>query len=124
MLKLILRLRLFQMNKQIIISFLLVAITAVSACSLNKNSNFWKGKKEEMARIAALERKQSDKVSNFYTSENIYAKEIKPQKVIKITQAADNKEWTMTGLNHQNNISNIYFSGASKVFMKKKCRKK
>tara|TARA_Y100000590_G_scaffold398717_1_gene481337 strand:- start:2860 stop:4206 length:1347 start_codon:yes stop_codon:yes gene_type:complete len=107
------------MNKKIIISFSLIIITTVSACSLNKNSNFWKGKKEEMARIAALERRQSDKVSNFYTSENIYAQEIKPQKVIKIVQATDNKEWAMTGLNHQNNISNIYFSGESKVFMKK-----
>ena len=105
-------------------SLFLIFITSTN-CSFDKKTGFWSGSEEEKKRVSELEKKQ-DKISeivNIYSSDEAKLSEVLPAKNVNLTKPFKNLSWKMAGLNLQNHIGNIYFSGQNKIFFKKKIGK-
>ena len=107
---------------KLLIYFLIFILFA--NCSFHNTAGIWGGEKEEK-RIAGLEKEQKEniKVVKVYSSENIYAKEISSAKSVNLNKPKKNSSWEMSSLNLQNFIGNIYLSGISNNFLKKKIGK-
>ena len=95
-----------------------------SSCSFDDKTGIWSGGEEERRRISELERRQNVEVVKIYTSKNVYSEEILSTKNIILTTPKKNNSWKMSGMNHQNFLGNIYLSGISNNFLRKKFRKK
>ena len=104
--------------------FFLIFILFVS-CSFDNKSGIWSGSKKEKMRVAELEKEQRRVIDvvKIYTSEDTSLKEIPAVKSINLTEPKTNSSWKMSGLNLQNFVGNIYLSGISNNFLKKKIGK-
>ena len=107
---------------KLLIYFLIFILFA--NCSFHNTAGIWSGEKEEK-RIAGIEKGQKEniKVVKVYSSKNIYAKEISSAKSVNLNKPKTNSSWKMSNLNLQNFIGNIYLSGISNNFLKKKIGK-
>ena len=94
-------------------------------CSFDSKSGIWSEGEKEKERISELEKKQKQIVEKrkILSSENIYSEEKNLNKKIILTKAKRNSSWLMAGLNHQNNLGNIYLPSIEKKFLKKKVGK-
>ena len=94
-------------------------------CSLDNKSGIWSQGEKEKKRISELEQKQKQVIEKkkFLSSENIYSQEKDLYEKIILTKAKKNTSWIMAGLNHQNNIGNIYLPSIENKFLKKKIGK-
>ena len=104
--------------------FFLVFILLVS-CSFDNKSRIWSGSEKEKKKISELTKEQSRiiNVVKVYTSESFYSKEIPAVKSVSLTEPKTNSSWTMSSLNLQNFVGNIYLSGIGNNFLKKKIGK-
>ena len=94
-------------------------------CSFDDKTGIWSGSKKEKRRVAELEKKQKQvkNIDNIYSSEDIYSEEMPLAKSISISNPRKNLSWSMSNLNHQNFLGNIYLSGIDNIFLKKKIGK-
>ena len=113
------------MNKKIKYLIFFLIFTLFVGCSFGDKSGFWSGSEKEKKRISELEEEQSRIVNvvKVLTSENFYSKEIQASKSIILTKPKTNSSWKMSSLNLQNFVGNIYLSGISNNFLKKKIGK-
>ena len=104
--------------------FFLVFILLVS-CSFDDKSGIWSGSEKEKKRVSEITKEQSRIIGvvKVYTSESFYSKEIPAGKGISLTEPKKNSSWTMSSLNLQNFVGNIYLSGIGNNFLKKKIGK-
>ena len=104
--------------------FFLVFILLVS-CSFDNKSRIWSGSEKEKKKVSEITKEQSRiiDVVKVYTSESFYSKEIPAGKSISLTEPKKNSSWTMSSLNLQNFVGNIYLSGIGNNFLKKKIGK-
>ena len=111
-------------NKFRILFFFLIFIFLVN-CSFDNKTGIWSSEKDEKERVSAIEIQQKSILDtvNLYSSENKYTKEIKAKEKINLIKAKKNANWTMSGLNLQNSLGNIYLQGVEKIFLKKKIGK-
>ena len=111
-------------KKKIYFIYFLIFTLFVS-CSFDKKSGIWSGSEEEKRRISEIEKEQQGIISKikFYSSKNIYSEEIPALKVANLSTPKTNSSWEMSGLNLQNFVGNIYFSGIENNFLKKKIGK-
>ena len=114
----------FQMNKKKYIVFFLISALFTS-CSFDNKSGIWKGGEEEKRKVAQLEEEQKAEANTtkIYSSENKYSKEKSISRKITLSKPENNSSWTMPGLNHQNNLGNLYLTGIKSKFLKKKVGK-
>ena len=114
----------FQMNNKKKLVFIIIFVF-LSNCSFDDKTGIWSGSKEEKNRISELEEKQNEviDINKIYSSENKYTKEIILKTKINLTEPSKNISWYMSGLNNQNFLGNIYFTGIDKIFLKKKIGK-
>ena len=112
------------MNKKKVLVFL-ISIMLLNHCSFDDKTGIWGDGDKEFKRVAKLEKEQQKKLNldNVYSSESKFAKEISLQKKIILTNPKKNLNWSTFGLNNQNNLGNIYFSGTNNLFLKKKVGK-
>ena len=80
-------------------------------------------KKKKLSEFDKKQKKILD-VYKIYTSDEMYSKEITLSKVLKISTPKKNNSWKMSGLNHQNYLSNISLPSVENIFLKKKIGKK
>ena len=94
-----------------------------SNCSFDNKSGIWTNEQDERRRIAQLEKRQNnsdiEKLS-YYSTENIYSKEINLTQKIKLSSPKKNLSWKTSGLNLQNFKGNIVLNGIENKFLKKK----
>ena len=111
-------------NKTQYLIYLLILILLAS-CSFDDKTGVWSGSKEEKRKISELEKEQGSKISTktWYSSENIFSKEISVTKNIVLTEPQRNLSWKMSGLNLQNFTGNILLSNIDNNFLKKKIGK-
>ena len=104
--------------------FFLIFILFVG-CSFDNKSGIWSGGEKEKKRVSELEKEQNRVIDivKVYTSKSISSKEIPAVKSISLTEPKTNSSWKMSGLNLQNFVGNIYLSGISNNFLKKKIGK-
>ena len=95
-----------------------------SNCSFDKKTGIWSGELDEKKRIAELEEDQKNKIEviKVYSSSNVEIEELSISKAVKLSKPKKNLFWRMSGLNQQNFLGHIYFSGLNKNFIKKKDR--
>ena len=112
------------MNNYKIIIFFLISIL-LSSCSFDNKTGIWGDAEKEKRRISELEKQQKKiiEIEKVYSSEAIFKKEKLLSKNIILSEAKKNSSWTMSGLNHQNLLGNIYLSGVDDIFLKKKIGK-
>ena len=112
------------MNKIKNLIFFLIFILLID-CSFDDKTGIWSGSKKEKRRVAELEKKQKQvkNIDNIYSSEDIYSEEMPLAKSISISNPRKNLSWSMSNLNHQNFLGNIYLSGIDNIFLKKKIGK-
>ena len=105
--------------------FLIILLILLTNCSLDSKTGIWGDKKKERKRIAELEdnQKQVLRTSKIFSSDNIYAEEKKLDKAIILSKPKENSFWTMSSLNNQNFLGNIYLSGVENTYLKKKIGK-
>jgi outer membrane protein assembly factor BamB len=98
----------------------------LSSCSFDTMSGIWDGSESEKKRIASLKDKQNSLLDSekIYTSKDIYYDEIASINSIILNKPKNNQNWQMSNLNQQNFKGNIYLSGVSNIFLKKKVGKK
>jgi len=110
-------------NNKGIIFFLIFFLT--NHCSFDDKTGIWGDAKKEARRISELEQQQKKiiEIEKVYSTETIYKKEKILSKNITLSKAKKNSSWTMSGMNHQNLLGNIYLSGIDNVFLKKKIGK-
>ena len=96
-----------------------------SNCSFDKKTGIWSGELDEKKRIAELEEDQKNKIEviKVYSSSNVEIEELSISKAVKLSKPKKNLFWRMSGLNQQNFLGHIYFSGLNKNFIKKKIGK-
>ena len=94
-----------------IIFFLIVG------CSFDKKTGIWSGSEKEKQRISDLQKEQSEiiDISKIYSSENIFNKELVLNKSIQLSKPSKNTSWTMSSMNNQNFLGNIYFTGLNNI---------
>ena len=111
------------MTKKKIIFFLIYLL--ISNCSFGDKTGFWKGGEEEKLRASELEKKQREliEVEKIHSSDDIYIKEIKLNKSLKLSNPKNIVSWKMLNLNNQNFIGHPYASGMQNIFLKKKIGK-
>ena len=111
-------------RKTKLIIFFLIFILSTN-CSFDNKTGIWSGGKEEKERIAELEKNQKSRIRTVkvYSSENIYKEEISYNKSINLSKPKANSSWKSSNLNLQNFTGNIYLSGISNNFLKKKIGK-
>ena len=111
-------------KKTNLIIFFLIFILSTN-CSFDNKTGIWSGGEEEKERIAELEKNQKSKIRTVkvYSSENIYKEEISYNKSINLSKPKTNSSWKSSNFNLQNSTGNIYLSGISNNFLKKKIGK-
>ena len=107
------------------IPILILIFIFLNNCSFDDKTGIWSEEAKEKRRVTELEKKQKAilKVEKIYTSENIFQKEIPIKKNITLSKDKNISSWTMSNLNHQNFLGNIYLSGINNTFLKKKIGK-
>ena len=103
-----------------------LSVTLLFSCSLTKNKlGIWDGDDNEKFRLAKIRKDENDtkKLLKIYSSEYIYKKEIPPTKSIILSNPKTNNSWVMSGANLQNSTGNIFLSGITNNFLKKKIGK-
>jgi len=112
------------MNKRKILILVLI-FTLLGNCSFDNKTGIWGEGDKERKRVTKLknEQEKNKNLDNIYSSDNKFVKEIILQEKIILSEPKKNLDWTMTGLNHQNNLGNIYLSGVNNLFLKKKVGK-
>ena len=81
----------------------------LTSCSFNNAGSIWTGIDEEKRKALRILREQSDEVIKVYSSDEILPSvEKKRIKIVSLTKPFENRSWTMTGLNHQNNSGNLF----------------
>ena len=103
----------------------LVILILLNNCSFDSKTGIWSGGEEEKRRISDLEKEQKKilNISKIYSSKTEYSKEISLTKKITLTKPKNFSSWKMSSLNEQNFLGNIYLSGISNTFIKKKLEK-
>ena len=111
-------------KKTKLVIFFLIFLLSIN-CSFDNKTGIWSGGEEEKERIAELEKNQKSKIRTVkvYSSENIYKEEISYNKSINLSKPKANSSWKSSNLNLQNFTGNIYLSGISNNFLKKKIGK-
>ena len=110
------------MNKCLI--FFSMYILLLSSCSFDNKTGIWDEGKNEKKKATELRKQQNKKeIIKIYSTENIFSEEIIAQKNINLKSPKKNLSWPMHGLNIQNSLGNIYLSGSSDNFLKKKIGK-
>ena len=115
---------LLEMSKKKIAIFILLLI--LNHCSFDDKTGIWSGSANEKKKLSEFDKKQKKilDVYKIYTSDEMYSKEITLSKVLKISTPKKNNSWKMSGLNHQNYLSNISLPSVENIFLKKKIGKK
>ena len=106
-----------------IIFFLIIFF--LNSCSLDNKTGIWSGSDKENEKLSEIERKQNKKIDSYKINkpEETFLKEVVLSKKIFLSKPQKNFMWKMTGLNHQNNIGNIYLPRVENNFLKKKVGK-
>ena len=109
--------------KKKIIFFLIFLL--LNNCSFDNKTGIWSGGEKEERRISELEKEQKQiiLVEKIYSSESIYLKDKLLTKNIILSETRNNSSWSMSSLNHQNFLGNIYLPRISNIFLKKKIGK-
>ena len=113
------------MIKKINYLILLFTFILIIGCSFDNQTGIWSGEELEQKRISELEQ-QTEKAINvvkIYSQEDLYSIEISAVKNVILAPDKKNSAWLMPGLNLQNSTDNIYLSGVSNKFLKKKIGK-
>jgi len=113
------------MIKKINYLILLFTFILIIGCSFDNQTGIWSGEELEQKRISELEQ-QTEKAINvvkIYSQDALYSKEISAVKNVILAPDKKNSSWLMPGLNLQNSTGNIYLSGVSNKFLKKKIGK-
>jgi len=99
--------------------------TLIIGCSFDDKTGIWSGSEKEKRRISDLETEQKSKleVIKVYSSKDDFSEEISSTKKVVLTNPIKNMSWEMQGMNFQNSLGNLYFSGINKTFIKKKAGK-
>ena len=114
------------MNKNISVFYYFLIFIIFSGCSIDNmnTTGYWNGFKKEKDKVDKIFQQQNPTQKiKLYSSENIFDKEINPSRKIILSKAKKNISWQMSGMNLQNYLGNIYFSGADNIFLKKKIGK-
>ncbi len=112
------------MNKSKSLIFILIFILLTN-CSFDDKTGIWGKGDNERKRLSKLEEEQKENTNldKIFSSENTFTKEIVLQKEITLSKPKKNLNWEMPGLNHQNNLGNIYLPEVNNLFLKKKVGK-
>ncbi len=110
-------------KKKYLISFFLLFL--IPGCSFDTKTGIWSGAENEKKRIIELEREQLKETNRrkVYSSTSNFFKEKTLTKKIKLSKAKNHESWTMSGLNNQNFLGNIYLTGIDNKFLKEKVGK-
>ena len=110
-------------NKKKLTFFLI--LLSLNNCSFDNKTGIWGDSEKEKIRISELEKKQKEiiDVEIVYSSDSVFKQEKKLGKSIILSEPKNYKEWTMTNLNLENFIGNIYLPGIDNVFLRKKIGK-
>ena len=112
------------MNKKIKYLVFFLILILVANCSFDRKSGIWSGYEDEKKKASELEKEQKRVIDVIkVTSSKVYLKEIPPTKSINLTIPRTNSSWKMAGLNLQNFFGNIYLSGITNNFLKKRIGK-
>ncbi len=106
--------------KKLTFFFLLFLFTS---CSFDTKTGVWSNLEEEERRIARLEDDQNNDLVTIYSSEKKRLKELAPTKIISLNKPLNNNIWSMTGLNLQNYLGNLYLKSIDNRFLKKRVGK-
>jgi len=108
-------------KKKIVFALIYVFL---SGCSFDDKTGIWSGEKEKR-KISQLEQEQKEIIDIYkvYSSEDIFSKEILLSRKIILSNPHKNSSWSMSGLNNQNYLGNIYFPKINLKFLKKKIGK-
>jgi len=113
------------MNKKKYLIFLFL-LFLIPSCSFDTKTGIWSGVEDERKRIIELEKEQIKETNRrkVYSSTSSFFIEKNLSKKIKLSKPKNNESWTMSGVNNQNYLGNIYLSGIDNKFLKKKNWKK
>ena len=105
---------------------ILIILGLLTGCSFDSKTGIWDSSKGEKERIASIKDKQNSILSSkkVYSSKAIYYDEILSNIPVVLSKPINIINWKMPNLNEQNFKGNIYLSGVSNNFFKKKIGKK
>ena len=103
-------------NKKVLI--LLLGFAILNNCSFDNKTGIWGDAVKEKKRISELEKEQKEviKVEKIYTSDKTFYKEVVLKKKIILPKPQNKSSWTMSYVNYQNNLGNIYLQGVDSFF--------
>ena len=101
---------------------ILIILGLLTGCSFDSKTGIWDSSKGEKERIASIKDKQNSILSSkkVYSSKAIYYDEILSNIPVVLSKPINIINWKMPNLNEQNFKGNIYLSGVSNNFFKKK----
>ena len=111
-------------NSKTLKIFIILAL--LTGCSFDSKTGIWDSSKGEKERIASIKDKQNSllRSKKVYSSKAIYYDEILSNIPVVLSKPINIINWKMPNLNEQNFKGNIYLSGVSNNFFKKKIGKK
>ena len=112
------------MNNKIKNLIFFLIFCSIVSCSFDNKTGIWSGSEEEKKRALKLEEDQNKELYKIYSSEKVPLKEKQATKSVYLSAPQKNTSWKMSGQNLQNLTGNIYLSGISNNFLKKKNWKK
>jgi outer membrane protein assembly factor BamB len=104
---------------------LLLILIFTSNCSFDNKTGIWGDSEKEKAIASEIEKRQKEilEVIKIYSTENTKPEEVTLKKDIIISKPKKNESWTISSLNNENLVGNIYLSASANIFLKKKIGK-
>ena len=102
--------------------FFLVIILNTN-CSFDNKTGIWNDKEKERISVLRKEQRKNREIITISSSKNVDFKEVSATKNINFLEEKKNLSWKMQGLNLQNLVGNLFLTGTSKNFIKKKIGK-
>ena len=105
--------------------FFFLLFLFLNACSFDSKTGIWSGSEDEKRKISDLEKKQKQiiNIEKIYSSDSLFSEEKNLAESVVLPKPKKNKSWNMDGLNHQNDLGNIYLPKVQNIFLKKKIGK-
>ena len=108
------------MTKNIVNIIFFLTFILLTNCSLDNKTGIWK---EENKSVKKTEKEDLGPKFQIFSSSKHNIKEVTFNKKVNLKKPIKNVSWSMSDLNLQSNLGNLYLSGINKKFLKKQAGK-